>query len=42
MHVDPKEAVQIHKDLRSIKSVGVHWGTFPLGFEGFLQPREDL
>lgn len=41
-HVDPEQAVQIHMDIKSKKSVGVHWGTFPLGFEHFLQPKQDL
>lgn len=30
-HVDPGEAIDIHKLIGSKKSVGVHWGTFPLG-----------
>jgi len=28
--------------MRSRQSVGVHWGTFPLGAEGFYQARGDL
>lgn len=31
-HNNPEEAVQMHLELRSKKTVGVHWGTFPLGF----------
>ena len=42
MHTDPEDAVKIHIDLKSKKSVGVHWGTFPLGFEHWHQPKEDL
>lgn len=41
-HVDPEESVIIHKQIKSKKSVGVHWGTFPLGFEHYHQPKEDL
>jgi N-acyl-phosphatidylethanolamine-hydrolysing phospholipase D len=41
-HTDPEEAVIIHREIRSKKSVGVHWGTFPLGFEHYHQPKEDL
>jgi N-acyl-phosphatidylethanolamine-hydrolysing phospholipase D len=26
-HIDPSEAVQIHKLVRSKKSIAVHWGT---------------
>lgn len=41
-HVDPEEAVIVHKELRSKKSVGVHWGTFPLGMEHFYAAKKDL
>jgi len=30
IHVDPREAVQIHVDVRSRQSVACHWGTFRL------------
>ena len=30
-HVDPEQAFQIHKDLKSKLSIGIHWGTFPMG-----------
>ncbi len=30
MHIDPPQAVQIHQDLRSQHSLGMHWGTFRL------------
>ena len=32
-HVDPEQAVQIHTDVRSKKSLAIHWGTFALGKE---------
>ena len=38
MHVDPDQAVLIHKDVRSKKSIQVHWGTFQLSYEPFLEP----
>lgn len=41
-HVDPDEAVKIHKLIGSKKSIGVHWGTFPLGKEHYLAPRREL
>ncbi len=34
-HVDPEQAVQIHIDVRSDKSIGIHWGTFALANEVF-------
>ncbi|KAL4612710.1 N-acyl-phosphatidylethanolamine-hydrolyzing phospholipase D-like [Arapaima gigas] len=37
-HVDPEEAVQIHLDLRARRSVGIHWGTFALAHEYYLEP----
>lgn len=41
-HINPEEAVIIHKQIRSKKSMGVHWGTFPLGFEHYYKPKLDL
>lgn len=42
-HVSPTESVKIHEDVRSEKSVGIHWGTFCLStIEGLLQPPDDL
>ena len=41
-HVSPDEAVQIHIDTRSKKSIGVHWGTWALANEHYLEPKEKL
>ena len=41
-HVSPDEAVQIHIDTRSKKSIGIHWGTWALAYEYFLEPKEKL
>lgn len=32
-HIDPAEAIQLHKDLRSKFSVAIHWGTFAFSDE---------
>ena len=32
-HVDPEQAVKIHLDIKSKKSLAIHWGTFALGKE---------
>jgi N-acyl-phosphatidylethanolamine-hydrolysing phospholipase D len=32
-HVDPEQAVQIHIDVKSQKSVAIHWATFALAYE---------
>lgn len=37
-HVDPQEAVKIHKDLRARQSVAYHWGTFSLSNEALDDP----
>lgn len=42
VHVDPEEAVMIHKDVRSQKSIGIHWGTFQLADEGMDDPPKEL
>ena len=41
-HVDPDEAVQIHKDVRSRLSIGIHWGSFELTDEPLDAPIGDL
>lgn len=42
MHVDPEEAVQVHLDVRSRRSIGMHWGTFVLTTEDPAEPPERL
>jgi N-acyl-phosphatidylethanolamine-hydrolysing phospholipase D len=41
-HVNPDEAVQIHLDVRSARSIGIHWGTFQLTDEPLDQAVRDL
>lgn len=41
-HVNPDEAVKVHQEVKSALSLGIHWGTFRLGKEHYLAPREDL
>ncbi len=41
-HVDADEAVRMHLDLRSKKSLGVHWGTFELTDEPLDEPPQSL
>lgn len=41
-HINPAEAIQIHKDLHAKKSVAMHWGTFRLSDEPLYTPADDL
>ena len=42
VHVDPEEAVKIHYDLKSKTSFGIHWGTFKMTPEYYLEPKERI
>jgi L-ascorbate metabolism protein UlaG (beta-lactamase superfamily) len=42
IHLDPKEAVIAHQDLRSQQSLGIHFGVFQLTWEPVDQPLSDL
>lgn len=41
-HVDPEEAVQIHQDVQARYSLAIHWGTFALAYEYYLEPPAKL
>lgn len=41
-HVDPMEAVQIHRDLKSNKSIAIHHSTFILSNEDYKEPPRFL
>lgn len=42
VHVDPWQAVQIHQEVSSKQSIGMHWNTFKLSDEEVHRPPYDL
>lgn len=42
VHVNPEDAVRIHRDVKSAQSVGMHWGTFILTDEPVDEPPQRL
>lgn len=42
VHMNPEEAVLTHQDLKSTYSIASHFETFPLGYDEYKQPAEDL
>ena len=41
-HMSPMDAVQAHIDLKSGQSLAIHFGTFSLGDDSFVDPINDL
>jgi L-ascorbate metabolism protein UlaG (beta-lactamase superfamily) len=42
VHMNPAEAVQAHLDLQASRSIGMHFGTFPMTSEGINEPLRAL
>lgn len=42
IHVDPAGAIKIHRDLKCQKSMAIHWGTFKLSLEPYMEPAQLL
>ena len=41
-HVNPSESISIHKDVKSKKSIGMHFGTFVLTTEPVMEPVKKI
>lgn len=42
MHADPFDAVDIFRDTRCRRALGIHWGTWALTFEPIMEPPQRL
>lgn len=42
VHLNPKDAAIVHKDIKSQESIGIHFGTFQLTYEAIDQPLKEL
>lgn len=42
IHLSPKEAIQVHRDLQSEQSFAMHFGTFPLADDGMFEATNEL
>lgn len=42
IHINPEEAIQVHKDVGAEISFGMHFGTFPLADDGMDDPVNDF
>lgn len=40
MHANPEQAVEMTKDVRARRSLGIHWGTWQLSSEPILEPPQ--
>ena len=41
-HINPRESILVHKDVKSKKSIGMHFGTFILTTEPINEPAKEL
>lgn len=41
-HMDPREACRVHNEIRARHSLGVHWGTFMMSDEHYMDPKIDF
>ncbi|KAI8894175.1 beta-lactamase superfamily domain-containing protein [Globomyces pollinis-pini] len=41
-HMNPEEACLVHQDIKATYSLGVHWGTFMMSDEHYMDPPKDF
>ena len=41
-HLNPYDSCYVHKQIKSKKSIGIHWGTFSLTDEDYDEPPKLL